>query len=124
MIQVPTPANPYKSPLSATERSSAVGSEDPVLSNSRREALLTFAIWLGACVYSITVCYRLGYWRDADKLTYVLGFPDWVFWGVILPWSVCTGLCFWMAYFYISDDDLGQEQVEEQLGSPAEAEHA
>jgi hypothetical protein len=125
----PSASNPYRSPAAPSPTPPAKtlpahASEDPALSNSRRESLITFAIWLAACVYSITVCFRMGYWRDAATLTYVLGFPDWVFWGVILPWSVCTGLCFWMAYFYISDDDLGEEQAEEQLSTAAEAEHA
>ena len=74
-----------------------------------------FLIWLTACVYSISVCYSQGYNRDASTLTYVLGFPDWIFWGVVVPWSVCTGLCLILAYFVITDEDLGEEQVEEQL---------
>jgi hypothetical protein len=94
--------------------------DDPVLTSARREAWLVFFIWLVACVYSIGMCYRLGYGRDVATLTYVLGFPDWIFWGVITPWSVCTLLCFVMAYFVISDDDLGEEQVEEALTDGAQ----
>jgi len=89
--------------------------EDPVLINARREALLVFAIWLAACVYSISVCYRLGYGRDVATLTYVFGFPDWIFWGVVLPWTVCTVLSFALFYYMIRDDDLGDEKAEEQL---------
>lgn len=99
--------------------------EDPVLTSSRREALIAFAIWLTACVYCIGVCYRYGYGRDAATLTYVLGFPDWIFYGVVLPWTICTVLCFLMAYFVIADSDLGEEQPEEQITSGAsEADHA
>lgn len=90
-------------------------SDDPVLVSSRREALITVSIWAVACVYSLVVCYRYGYERDAATLTYILGFPDWIFWGVIVPWTVCTGLCFVMAYFVIRDEDLGDEQAEETL---------
>jgi Protein of unknown function (DUF997) len=89
--------------------------EDPVLTSSRREAWLVFLIWLVACVYSIGVCYRFGYNRDAATLTYVLGFPDWIFWGVVMPWTICTLLCFVMAYFVITDDDLGEAREEEAL---------
>jgi hypothetical protein len=99
--------------------------EDPVLTSSRREALITFAIWLTACIYSISVCYRYGYGRDATTLTYVLGFPDWIFYGVVLPWTVCTVLCFIMSYFVIADGELGEEQAEEQIEARAsEAKHA
>jgi Protein of unknown function (DUF997) len=97
--------------------------EDPVLTSSRREAWLVFGIWLLACLYSIGVCYRLGYGRDADTLTYLLGFPDWIFWGVVTPWTVCTAICFVMAYFVITDDDLGEVREEESLGGGSENQH-
>ena len=89
--------------------------EDPVLTNARREAVLVIAIWVVACAYSIGVCYRFGYGRDASTLMYVLGFPDWIFWGVVVPWTACTALSLLMSYFVIRDDDLGEEQTEEQL---------
>lgn len=103
--------------------------EDPVLTSARREALLVLAIWLAACVYSVGYSYAYGYGRDAATLQYVLGFPDWVFWGVIVPWTVCTALCFLLSYFVIADKDLGEEQAEEDLagaggGQTREAEHA
>jgi hypothetical protein len=99
--------------------------EDPVLTSSRREAVLVFAIWAVACVCSIGVCYRLGYDRDVTTMTYVFGFPDWIFWGVIVPWTVCTALCFVVPRFVITDEDLGEEQAEEQLVNRAsEADHA
>jgi hypothetical protein len=100
--------------------------EDPVLISSRREALLVLLIWLLAAIYSITVSYVWGYGRDAATLTYVLGFPDWVFWGVIAPWTACTVACYVMAYHVIRDDELGDEQAETQLASAArqEADHA
>jgi uncharacterized membrane protein YhdT len=98
--------------------------EDPDLVSARREALLTLAIWLAACVYSVGVCYRYGYGRDVTTLTYILGFPDWIFFGVVLPWTVCTLLCLVMSQFVIADADLGEEQAEEQLQPrAAEAEH-
>ena len=98
--------------------------EDPVLTTARREALLTFVIWISACAYSIGVCYRYGYGRDLTTLTYVLGFPDWIFYGVVMPWTVCTLLCFVMSQFIIADADLGEVRVEEQLEPrAAEAKH-
>lgn len=111
--------NPYQAPRGASGRDVEPSSEDPVLTSSRRESWMTFGIWLVACTYSIAVCYRLGYARDAATLTYVLGFPDWVFWGVVAPWTVCTALCFVMSYFVIQDGDLGEEQAEESLGEKA-----
>jgi len=102
--------------------------EDPVLTSSRREACLVFLIWLAACIYTVGVCYRFGYNRDVATLTYVLGFPDWIFWGVVTPWTVCTGLCFIVPYYVITDEDLGEERTEESLasadGEAGEADHA
>jgi hypothetical protein len=89
--------------------------EDPVLTSSRREAFLALAIWLVACVYSITTCYQMGYGRDAATLTYVLGMPDWIFWGVFTPWTVCTVLSFLLSYFVIRDEDLGEQRAEEHV---------
>jgi hypothetical protein len=97
--------------------------EDPVLTSARREAVLVFFIWLIACVYSVTVCFYLGYGRDVTTLKYVLGFPDWIFWGIVVPWTVCTGLCLVLATFVITDEDLGEEQTEETLMA-GEADHA
>ena len=98
--------------------------EDPILISSRREALLVFLIWLLAASYSIGVCYVWGYGRDASTLTYVLGFPDWIFWGVVVPWSVCTLICFVMANYVIADDDLGEEQAEAELGAASAGQEA
>jgi len=98
--------------------------EDPVLTSSRREALLVLVTWLLAASYSIGVCYAWGYERDAATLTYVLGFPDWIFWGVVVPWSACTLICFVMANFVITDDDLGEEQAETSLDAASPAQEA
>ena len=95
--------------------------EDPVLTSARREACLVFAIWVVACAYSVGVCFAMGYERKAETLTYVLGFPDWVFWGIVLPWCVCTLLSFVLSSFVMTDEDLGEEQVEEAVGHAAMA---
>jgi hypothetical protein len=101
--------------------------EDPVLTSSRREALVVLAIWAAACSYTVGYCWLLGYEREPESLTFVAGVPDWVFWGIFVPWSVCTALSFWVSHYLIADQDLGQERPEEQL-TPAdgdtEADHA
>ena len=91
--------------------------EDPVLVSARREAIVVLTIWAAACAYSVGYCYLYGYGRPAESIAYVWGFPDWIFWGVVVPWSVCTAICFWLAYFFIRDEDLGEEQAESDLGS-------
>jgi hypothetical protein len=88
--------------------------EDPVLRSARREALVILIIWLGALLSTIITCYRLGYDPPAHELRFVLGFPSWVFWGVITPWLACLALSFWFAYGFMKDEDLGDDPA----GSP------
>ncbi len=35
-----------------------------------------------------------------------LGIPDWVLFGVALPWSICLLLSFYYCCFFFADDDL------------------
>jgi hypothetical protein len=83
--------------------------EDPVLKSARREAIVAGLLWAAAALYTIVYCALHGYNRDPKTLTFVLGFPDWVFWGVIVPWIVCVALSFWFALAFMKDEDLGQE---------------
>jgi len=84
--------------------------EDPVLRSSRREAIIVLLIWLAACVYSLGFCAAFGYDRDPSSLTFVLGIPDWVFYGVFVPWTICTALSFVVSRYVMRDEDLGDEQ--------------
>jgi hypothetical protein len=92
--------------------------EDPVLRSARREAIVVFCIWLTAMIYTVTYCYLNGYGRTAEGLTFVLGFPDWVFWGIVAPWSVCVVLSWWFGATFMRDEDLGEElpEQEDELG--------
>ena len=81
---------------------------DPV-ARSRREALVVAAIWLAALVYTVTYCGRYGYGAPADELQFVLGFPSWVFWGILVPWTACTAASCLFAFAFMADEDLGEE---------------
>ena len=100
--------------------------EDPVLRSARREALVVFATWLCALVYTVTYCARHGYNRSADDLQFVLGFPDWVFWGIVVPWGVCFVVSWWFSYVFMTDEDLGKELEESDdiFGGAAGDDHA
>lgn len=84
-------------------------SDDPVLRSARREALAVLVTWVAALSYTVTYCYLNGYGRELQSLTFVLGFPDWIFWGIIAPWSVCFVLSFWFSYVFMTDAELGEE---------------
>jgi hypothetical protein len=80
--------------------------EDPLLKSARREMRAAATVWGLALVYTITVCTQFGYGRDPQTLTFVLGFPDWVFWGIIVPWGACTLTAAWFAFGFIRDEPL------------------
>jgi Protein of unknown function (DUF997) len=92
--------------------------DDPVLRSARREAILIFAVWLAAMIYTVTCCYLMGYNRSAESLKFVLGFPDWVFWGILVPWTICVLVSFYIGAAFMRDEDLGEElpEQEDELG--------
>jgi hypothetical protein len=85
------------------------GKEQQLLRHARREGLLILAVWLACLVWSVAVAAVGGYGRDPKDIGLVLGFPDWVFWGVVLPWGLCLVFSVWFCFAYMADDDLGQD---------------
>lgn len=88
---------------------------DPVLTHSRREAVVIGLAWLASTVYCCGYSYLFGYRRAGrvlgpDDVRPLLGVPSWVVWGVFVPWGVCTLFTVWFAGFYMADDDLGADR--------------
>ncbi len=83
--------------------------EDPAVWTARREALVVLLIFLGALIYTVTFCYLRGYDRPPETLTFILGFPDWVFWGIVVPWGVCVVLSYWFGHTFMRDSNLGYD---------------
>ena len=88
--------------------------EDPLLRNARREALVVLVAFVVAMSYTVTYCALYGYERSIDELSFVWGFPDWVFWGIVVPWAVSLAFSVWFAFCYMSDEHLGDD-VDEGL---------
>lgn len=93
--------------------------EDPVLRSARREATLTLVFWLLVTCYCVGYCYWHGYAHSpedlaqkAAELTFVLGVPSWVFWGLLVPWLGCLAFSTWFAFGFMADDPLGDEDDE------------
>jgi phosphatidylserine synthase len=107
------------------EQSATPSNEDPVVQSSRREAIVVAVIWLTAMIYCVGYCYRFGYNRSAQTLTFVWGVPDWAFWGVVVPWAAFTLVAFWLASVFMRDEDFERdcEPAGDACDSP-EAEHA
>lgn len=86
-----------------------------LLASARREALVAIAAWLAALVYSVGYCYLTGYERTPENLSFVLGIPDWIFWGIVVPWVSCFLFSIWFAIGFMEDAPLTDEG-----GSPSE----
>jgi len=84
-------------------------SEDPILISARREAILVAINFVCALGYTITYCYLRGYNRTADDLQFIFGFPDWIFWGILVPWVICVAFSFLFASRLMRDEDLGED---------------
>jgi hypothetical protein len=91
--------------------------EDILVRHARREAAIALSMWALAMVYTITYCYFNGYGRTADSLTFVLWFPDWVFWGIIVPWGICLLASIVFAFRIMGDEPLGEETGSDPLES-------
>jgi hypothetical protein len=83
--------------------------EDPVLIGARREALIVLATWAIAMTYCLVYCGRHAYGRPIEDLKYIYGFPDWVFWGIIVPWVACILFSWIFASIWMRDEDLGED---------------
>lgn len=82
---------------------------DPVLVGARREACMVLVMWLMAGGYTLLYCLRHGYNRDLADLTFTWGFPDWVFWGIVVPWGCCVVASGLFAFCFMRDDPLGED---------------
>lgn len=45
--------------------------------------------------------------KGSQRVEFVLGFPAWIFWGVALPWWICTAFSLFFGAFIVRDEDLG-----------------
>ncbi|MCA9263474.1 MAG: hypothetical protein KDA60_06475 [Planctomycetales bacterium] len=100
--------------------------------HSLREAIVILLAWLLCLVYTTAFCYMRGYsahqYRVAQKYHVDdmvgpldnwnrtpeslatpggLGIPDWVLWGVIVPWGLCILFTIWFCLFFFREDELG-----------------
>jgi hypothetical protein len=81
-----------------------------LLESSRREALFVVVVWLSACLYTVGYATLFAY-RVETTPTLILGMPAWVFWGIVVPWTVCTVLTCWYALCGMRDEDLGGDSA-------------
>ena len=134
---------PEHETMSDSDWNSVTSEVDPVYVHSRREAIFIFSIWVVFCVYTCAFCYLYGYLsheplptstgpaigqivgplesfnRDPESLSFPLnlGIPDWVFYGIFLPWLVCIALSIWYGLFFFVEDDLGEADASGEVSA-------
>jgi hypothetical protein len=84
-----------------------------IRSHARREAVVVLLVWLAATSYTVGYCVWHGYGWESEEITFVFGFPAWVFWGIIAPWFACVIFAWWFAYRFMTDEPLGDAQFSE-----------
>jgi hypothetical protein len=90
---------------------------DPLVKSSAREAVIVTAIWAAAMLWSVGVSRWLGYGEQPPVPRLVLGFPQWVFYGIVAPWLACAAVSWWFGAFFVRDGELGQDlQDSDDLG--------
>jgi hypothetical protein len=102
------PDRPVHDPRPPADRAAAAR----LFRNARREAVTVAVVWLLALLWTVGYCARHAYGRAADDLGTVLGFPDWAFWGIFVPWALCTSFTVVYCLWGVADDDLGADQDE------------
>lgn len=92
--------------------------EDPIVRSSRREAICFAVLWCITLAYCVGYCTTHGYDRKLDAsldgMTFIFGWPDWVFWGVVAPWLTCTVISIVFALRVMRDAPLGNDADDEE----------
>jgi Protein of unknown function (DUF997) len=86
---------------------------DPLLASARREAVFTATVFALALTYTVVYCGRYGYERPIEELTFVLGFPDWIFWGIVVPWLSAFVVSSAFALWFMTDEPFGEDVGDE-----------
>ena len=103
--------------------------EDPVVRSTRREVVGVLTVTALALTYTIVTCYQLGFNPQRElKFVHLLGgvaFPEWVFWGIVVPWIACFVIGALFAFCWMSDADLGEElEDDDPLAAPPQTSNA
>jgi hypothetical protein len=92
--------------------------------NSLGEFRFVSVCWFCAFLWTLSFCYLRGYQHPADSwlvqiglaeprtsgnFRLVLGMPDWIVWGIMLPWIICSVITVLYGLYGMKDDDLGIE---------------
>lgn len=92
--------------------------EDPVVRSARREALTVLGVWLVALAWTVGYCTARGYSPETATTRFVLGLPEWVFWGIVVPWFACIAFGCWFSSFGMEDAVLEEAHDTREADAP------
>lgn len=83
--------------------------EDPRYRIAQRESLLCVGYWVVFTSIAVAIAWLLGH-RDPSAIGFVMGFPDWFFWSVLVfVGFMATVVPYLMVRFGFTDIDLEPE---------------
>lgn len=90
---------------------------DPVFVNSLRETVVIISLFLLFLLWTVAVSFYLGaeqtfLSQDGKPLSLVWGMPNWVFYGIFLPWMIVNLIGIWFCFGFMKNDDLGEANDE------------
>lgn len=91
--------------------------EDPRYRVAHRELLLALAYWLVFTVVVTGTAWILGGGKEASELTFVLGFPAWFFWSVLVSCAAFSIVPYFIVKYGFTDIPLsadGDRDAEER----------
>ena len=99
--------------------------EDPRYAQANHEALWAIGYWLAFTVVVTGLAWWLGYGKPAEELGFVLGFPTWFFWSVLVTSVVFSAVPPWIIRRYFKDvpltrDGRPESQPDPRDGGPEE----
>ena len=76
---------------------------------ARRELIYILIAWTVSMVWVIGFSKFHAYPDDPSEIRLMMGLPEWVLWGVALPWVAATSFTMWFALAVMRDFDLESE---------------
>jgi hypothetical protein len=90
---------------------------DPVIIHAYRESIVVLLVWLIGIAWTVGYCAMTGYNVPPEQIRITLGMPNWVFWGILVPWVAVILFTIWFGLFYIADDELVPRQDKSYQGA-------
>jgi uncharacterized membrane protein YhdT len=80
--------------------------EDPRYRVSNREALIAAGFFLAYIVITIGTAWVIGGDQDIDEISFVFGFPDWLFWSTFVLGGVFCVVPYFLIKRFFTDMPL------------------